>query len=262
MDGLCVVKAHTCVPELASVAKAPSSRVVYCYRDIRNVAVSVIRKYQLSFDELVGKGWLDQAIADFYSWTEMPNVLVSRYETMTNDLGREAIRLSRFLNLEITPEKASALASRYEVTEQLKRMAALTSGADCSPSPSELLFDSVELIHHNHIFIGDDADWRRHLSKNQGDFLTDRFFQWLSILGYEDRDGFRFFTPTRFERLTAEEAEARALSERALAEENRRWAEEAEARALSERALAEENRRWAEEAEARALTPTSTKKYH
>jgi hypothetical protein len=84
-----VFKAHICLPDLRQECLNNGAKVVYSYRDIRDVAVSAIRKFEMTFNELISKGWLDQAIADYYNWTAMPDVLISRYESFRDNLVQE-----------------------------------------------------------------------------------------------------------------------------------------------------------------------------
>lgn len=159
--------------------------VVYCYRDIRDVAVSAMRKFDMSFDALVDAGWLDQALTDYYAWTNMPNVLVSRYEEMISNLSKEASRIVDFLGLNVDYEALSILAEQYELPAQQQRIDVLKQRYGQSINASNVVFDEVELLHHNHIHKGEVDGWRDQLSPLQQRFLTERYRQWLLSLGYD-----------------------------------------------------------------------------
>lgn len=183
--GLSVFKAHICTPALARIALAGNAAVIYCYRDIRDVAVSAMRKFDMTFDALIDAGWLDQAIADYYAWAKMPNVLVSRYEEMISNLGLEAGRIADFLGARVDAEALSILARQYDIPAQQKRIDALRLRHGQSISGNEIVFDEVELLHHNHIHKGEVNGWRHLLSPLQQRFLTVRYTQWLAALEYE-----------------------------------------------------------------------------
>lgn len=183
--GLKVFKAHVCTLTLAKIAQAGGAKVVYCYRDIRDVAVSAMRKFDMSFDALVDAGWLDQAIADYYAWTNMPNVLVSRYEKMICDLGQEALRIAEFLGLNADIEALSILAEQYVIPAQQQRIDTLKQRYGQGIDGRDIVFDEVELLHHNHIHKGEVGGWRDQLSPLQQRFLTERYKEWLLSLGYD-----------------------------------------------------------------------------
>jgi hypothetical protein len=183
--GLKVFKAHICTPPLAKVAREDSTKVIYCYRDIRDVAVSAMRKFDFSFDALINAGWLDQAIADYRSWTTMPNVLVSRYEEIIRDRRIEASRIASFLDLSIEPDVLTALAEEYDIPSQQQRIYALKQRSGQAIKGSDIFFDEVELLHHNHIHKGEVDGWRHILSAQQQSFLTQRYRQWLSSMKYD-----------------------------------------------------------------------------
>ena len=180
-----VFKAHVCTSMLAKIAQTDGARVIYCYRDIRDVAVSAMRKFDMSFDALVNAGWLDQAVTDYYAWTNMPNVLVSRYEEMNYNLMQEASRIADFLGLNVDSEALSLLAEQYDLPVQQQRIDALKQRYGQSINTSDIVFDEVELLHHNHIHKGEVDGWRHLLLPLQQSFLTERYSQWLLSLGYD-----------------------------------------------------------------------------
>lgn len=179
-----VVKVHICNLTLENLGKKSQTKIIYCHRDIRDVAVSAMRKFDMSFDELVNAGWLDQAITDYNLWTNMPNVLVSRYDQMIVDLKNEMSRISEFLELKISDNTLINFAKDFDIPAQKQRIDALKAKHGKPVIDSEIVFDEVELLHHNHIHIGEVDGWRHILSTSQQSFLTNRYGRWLSSLGY------------------------------------------------------------------------------
>jgi hypothetical protein len=182
--GLKIVKVHVCTLTLEKLAKKSDTKVIYCHRDIRDVAVSAMRKFDMSFDALIDAGWLDQAIIDYYAWTNMPNVLVSRYDEMICNLKKEMSRISIFLGLTVNSDVLSELSDGFEIPIQKHRIEALKRRHGHVIDDSEIVFDEIELLHHNHIYKGEVDGWRQLLSPLQQSFLTERYSQWLRTLGY------------------------------------------------------------------------------
>lgn len=183
--GLKVFKAHVCTGKLYDLAKSGQAKVIYSYRDIRDVAVSAMKKFDKSFDELVNAGWLDQAITDYYAWTNMPHVLVSRYEEMNSNLTQELSRIAVCLGLIVNTETLSKLAEQYDIPAQLQRIDALKRRYGQRTDESDIVFDEDELLHHNHIHKGEVGGWKNQLTPLQQHYLTGRYSQWLLSLGYD-----------------------------------------------------------------------------
>ncbi len=150
-----VFKAHVCTSPMADLCQCGSAVVLYCYRDIRDVAVSALRKFNMSFESLVEARWLDQAISDFNAWTTMPRVLVSRYEKMVGNIGEEASRISGFLGVEIRSGEVLAIAAQYSVSAQQERIKSLRLRHPGTITADDIVFDDNELLHHNHIHKGE-----------------------------------------------------------------------------------------------------------
>lgn len=182
--GLKVFKAHICTAPMADLCHSGNAVVLYCYRDIRDVAVSALRKFSMSFESLVEARWLDQAIADFNAWTAMPRVLVSRYEEMVRSVGVESSRISTFLGTGFGAGEALAIGEQFSIPAQQERINTLRQRHPGTIAASDIVFDDKELLHHNHIHRGEIGAWRNELLPHQQGFLTDRYRSWLLSTGY------------------------------------------------------------------------------
>lgn len=183
-EELKVFKAHVCALPMAGLCHSGDAVVLYCYRDIRDVAVSALRKFNMSFESLVEARWLDQAVSDFNAWTVMPRVLVSRYEDMVGSIGREACRISRFLGAGISSEEVQSIAEEFSIPAQQERIKTLRQRHPGPIMADDIVFDDKELLHHNHIHKGEIGAWRSELLPLQQRFLTDRYRSWLMSSGY------------------------------------------------------------------------------
>lgn len=183
-DELKIFKAHVCTPPMANLCRSGSAVVLYCYRDIRDVAVSAMRKFSMTFESLVEARWLDQAISDFSAWTSMPRVLISKYEEMIGSIGDEAFRISGFLGAGIGNVDLKAISDDFSIPAQLERIKALRQRYPSMIAASDIVFDDKELLHHNHIHKGEIGAWRSELPSVQQRFLTDRYRSWLLSTGY------------------------------------------------------------------------------
>jgi len=180
-----VFKAHVCTTTLKRECLEYDAKVVYSFRDIRDVAVSAMRKFGLSFHELVTKGWLDQAITDYYNWTSMPMVSISRYEELCVDIHLEVSKISAFLGSCLSTEDLQNIADEYGLEQQLARIKRFNQQRRANISSIGSVFDLKELLHYNHIHKGEVGGWRNLLSSTESSFLTGRYSSWLLEVGYD-----------------------------------------------------------------------------
>lgn len=182
-----VFKAHVCLPDLSRECLNNGAKVVYSYRDIRDVAVSAMRKFEMTFDDLIEKGWLDQAVEDYHQWTAMPDVLISRYETFHNNLIQETRKISDFLQISLSEQMVERIGRDFQTDRQKERMTRLRP-PDIGPSGrGGLIFDPRELLHWNHLHDGQVGAWRTLLTQDQRFCLTHKFSDWLLATGYSIR---------------------------------------------------------------------------
>jgi len=186
-QGMKVFKVHIYTAAFADECKVGGAKVVYSYRDIRDVAVSAMRKFGMAFDDLVEAKWLDQAIADYWHWTRCPSVCVSRYEDFVDDVAGEAEKINKFLEMPLTLHDVCHLAKEFGIERQRTRISKLNELHSSSIMPKEIVFDPVELIHHNHIYQGEVGGWRKYLLDSEQYLLTERFSVWLEEHGYDTR---------------------------------------------------------------------------
>jgi len=183
LPGQKVFKAHICTPELEQLCKEGDAVALYSYRDLRDVAISASRKFGITLEDLLERGWLDQAIADGERWRAQPRVLVSRYEEVVVNLTSEVERTAQFLELQTTRPQAKRIALSLSIDQQRERIReAMPETARAAPATT-LEFDPHSLLHHNHIHEGEVGGWRA-LSQDEQLRLTKRYGWWLTAEGY------------------------------------------------------------------------------
>lgn len=177
---LLVVKTHVFTDAVEAEFRAGRAYGVYCYRDIRDVIVSIIHKESKPFDAV----WVADRVASnlkwYAQWTRQPRTLVTRYETLIADIPAEVTRIAAHLGLTLTPDAAASIAAQYTPDQQRQRMAAASAGG----------FDPHSLLHHNHLSAsaGQPGGWRGALTPEQIAFIErpDIAGDWLRALGYLD----------------------------------------------------------------------------
>jgi hypothetical protein len=177
---LLIVKTHVFTDAIEAQFRTGYAFGIYCYRDIRDVIVSIIQKESKPFDPV----WVADRVASnlkwYDQWTRQPRMLVSRYETLIADVPAEVERIAAHLGLPLEAGQAESVAAAYTPDQQRQRMAAAKTGS----------FDPHSLLHHNHLSesAGQPGGWRSTLTPSQAAFIArpEIAGDWLLALGYLD----------------------------------------------------------------------------
>jgi hypothetical protein len=185
------LKTHNGHLPYAQALHAARALAVYSYRDLRDVAFSLMHKMHLSFDEVVHEKFLlEQCLNDHLFWTVQPNVLCQRYETIISDPTGSVREIAAFLNISLTDADAARLADLYSLEANRARAQQLTrklrdSGVDLENPRNAVLHDEHSQLHWNHIRQGRIGGWRDEATPEQLVALTKLCGGWLLENGYE-----------------------------------------------------------------------------
>jgi hypothetical protein len=181
-SGLKVFKSHIHTPEMAVEFQQRNAMGVYIYRDIRDAFVSQKDKNRASFTAMWMQNFLESALKNYELWTSLPRVLVSKYEEVMGDLGREVGRVAAHLGIPCDEARSRKIAEEYTLERQKERIANSPRGQ--LQQHDKTVFDSKELLHRNHISSGESERWRGELAPWQIALVEKRAGRWLVEHGY------------------------------------------------------------------------------
>jgi hypothetical protein len=179
-----VIKAHRCTTAHHALALQQQAKVVYTYRDIRDVAVSAMKKFDKTLYEIIDSYWLEQALADYRKWTSVPDVLISKYENMVANIAQEAERINQFTGAHLAGQTVQEIAADFTLERQRQRIAEFRRGLNRPVDAAEIVFHPIEQLHHNHIDDGAVGKWQDQLSATEIFYLDSKFGDWLLETGY------------------------------------------------------------------------------
>jgi hypothetical protein len=183
--GLAVAKTHEVFPEFDALIQQDLVSLLYTYRDLRAVALSVMRKWEIPFAHVIGRnGWLDTAVESSIHWLSIPGVCVSRYEDIVLSLPAEVMKWANVLGLNITCAQAEELATKYCIQAQQDRIRKMRLQTGEVSEPTGYI-DPESLLHHNHIIDGSLDGWKTGLEKWQIRQIESRFSKWLLDHDYQ-----------------------------------------------------------------------------
>jgi hypothetical protein len=177
-----VAKCHEFFPEAVSLLQSGKVKIVYIYRDLRDVICSIVRKYGSSPLTFI-HGGTASLIEEYKAWTSIDGIYVARYEDMMQDLRAEVLRLASHLNVKLEPGKADELATRFSTDEQKKKIQqAVDAGSLVGSGRNQL--DPKTLLHVNHIQSGVPGDFTRMFTRFEIAAVERQCHDWLVSHGY------------------------------------------------------------------------------
>jgi hypothetical protein len=179
-----VIKCHEYVPEVAKVAQHDQVKAVYIYRDVRDVVVSMMNRDQKPFLRLVRNLPASQ-IRQYHYWTNFPEVLISVYETIYQNLPLEVTRIAAFLGIHIDPAITQTIAQKYSLDAQRRRIATFDYQSNgVTDRDGQGLYDPNTHMHIRHIGTAQPRQWESKLSSWQVALIEAKTYAWLVDRGY------------------------------------------------------------------------------
>ena len=183
---LLVVKTHAFPPAAATLFAQGAAQAIYIYRDLRDTIATHIRKNpQHDFNQLAHiVHLLLKRRTQYNSWKQVEPRLVSRYETMIQDQTTEALRISRFLKLDITEPFAAEIAQKYSLDAQRERIAAFDFQQHGVNRGFGRYYDPVTQLHKSHIGTGQAGAFKTALKPVQIALIEALASTWLTAHNY------------------------------------------------------------------------------
>ena len=179
-----IAKCHNYFKEVGDIFSRGEAKAIYVYRDLRDVIVSLMNKFDQSFWQIVKEGYIETILKAFYDWTRFENILVSRYEIMIIDLSREVAKIADYLGVVLDDSVTRQLTEKYSIDQQIKRIQSFDYEHSGTRLRTGDMLDPATLLHANHIFSGSSGQWESALTKIQICLIEDKAYQWLVEVGY------------------------------------------------------------------------------
>jgi hypothetical protein len=186
-----VLKAHERDECFAGLLADGRALAVYSYRDLRDVAYSLMHKLRTSFeDAILRQRILHAAILNDEFWAKQPRTLCQEYGHIAADPATCIQEIADHLSIKIDRAASEALAAEYSLEANRQRTEALRTalveqGMDLSDSRNALLNDDDTLLHWNHLRTGESGSWRELATPVQKTQLARICGRWLIARGYE-----------------------------------------------------------------------------
>ncbi len=194
-DSWQILKAHDQHPAFAVALADGRALAVYSFRDVRDVAYSLLHKLRGSFEDIVEREqFLHLVLANDAFWAARPRTLCQRYEDLMARPAAAVGQLAAHLGVALAPNEAQTVAEEFSLKANLWRTIELANrlrdeGVDLEDPTNALHWDGETLLHWDHIREGRVGGWRTEATPREVAVLAGLCGAWLVARGYEPDTG-------------------------------------------------------------------------
>ena len=174
-----VVKTHECFDIATELLNQNNASGFYTLRDLRDVILSCMRKFNLTFEKLIEKKWIDYAIEQGDCWRECKNILISKYEDIILSPVEEFKKYASHTGLKISEKYTEKLIEKYSLNKQLNRIKEIRPNGLNIIEKEKAIYDSTSLLHSDHIHKGQIEGWKDELTESQIELIENKYRSWL-----------------------------------------------------------------------------------
>jgi glycosyltransferase involved in cell wall biosynthesis len=188
-EGIFVVKMHPPHQLVAELAEQGRAKILYCFRDVRDVVYSVAHKLMIQPSQAMN-WYLPATLESHRFWMNCSNRFAMRYENFVTDRLAALRAIAEFLEVSVSVKRLVALDQQYNLDANRKRANAKKllleqSGCDLSDAKYVLLHHHEELVHWNHVRPDSGQRWSQLATGDQLTEMARVCGDWLIENGYE-----------------------------------------------------------------------------
>jgi hypothetical protein len=152
-------------------------RVLFSYRDVRDIAASIKKKWAYPFEQILSD--IDAMIEIERAFGDIPNVLVQSYDKLYADLPAATREIADFLGVHATEVDIQTIAAGQAIEKQAESRGGVLS--KLMGLVKRKSYDQRTLLHPDHISAtgGRDGDWMNQFETGEIAVLNERFADWL-----------------------------------------------------------------------------------
>ena len=162
-----------------------SVRVLFSYRDVRDIAASIRKKWDYPFDIILSQ--IDEMIEIERTFAEIGGILVQSYELLYHDIPAATRQIAAYLGVTLVDAEVNKIEGALSV-DTLMDVAGKNRMlfSQLISWITRRFYDKKTLLHNDHISAagGRDGDWTNQLSDDEIARLEVRYSSWLTARGY------------------------------------------------------------------------------
>ncbi len=181
-----VFKTHSLSPLMIELIKNKKAVAIYCYRDIRDVIVSIAKKENGNASNLIKNDtFILDYIVYFHLIKNLPFSLMSKYENFYNNILQECIRISSFLNISVDLKTMQQIETDFSRDVLISKMDIKKMEDFIGKNGRRYKINKKTLIHFNHFGNYFPGSYENDLLKNEINKIEKLAGYWLISNGYK-----------------------------------------------------------------------------
>ena len=187
-----IIKTHGVYPPLKENWNSSKIKMLYIYRDIRDVAASAKRKWGYEGKRLIDE--IGKAIDIYYKLYTLPNIMFQRYENVIKNPSLAVMEISDWLNIKVSDDdillicKETSISKAKEIMQKLKPWgkSRILIKIQKRLKIYQQEFDNKTLLHPDHISNtqGESDIWNDILSFEEIETIMYKYSDWLKHAKY------------------------------------------------------------------------------
>jgi len=185
-DGIKVFKTHEITPFMESIVNSEKVLCVYCYRDIRDVVVSLEHKGGRDIGDNSDFSDFTKSYLNYYNYIKnISKSYMSKYEDFYDNIQTECLEIAKFIGIEVSNEIIVEISSKLHFNSSKKYINEVEKEDFESRNGKIFKIDKKTMLHHNHFKHVYPGAYKEYLDKKTLKSIESVAFFWLKNRGYK-----------------------------------------------------------------------------
>ncbi len=172
-------KTHDYFNEAKELNESGKLKVIFSYRDIRDIIVSSMYKwYNGKFENTYNENYISILKKSYSNWITLNDIYKNSYEEIIANLELEVSSIASYLKIKLTNSEIKRIANDLNLESQKKRIMNMNFSKEGVKTKFGT-YDPLTQLHSNHIRSGKQQQWKIDLSNYQVALIQRDWKEWL-----------------------------------------------------------------------------------
>lgn len=184
-DRWSIIKTHE--PPLPRDFYTDRVRVLFSYRDVRDIAASIRKKWDYPFEKILSD--VDAMVQIHAAFTDIPSVLVQPYDLLYLNMLTAIHQIASYIGVDVNDGEACGIADMLSVDSVRNKIEQRSKNQFIhllGKVIGRFRIDRRTQMHENHISVskGRGGDWINRFTAEEIAVIEHRYADWLNVHGY------------------------------------------------------------------------------
>lgn len=162
-------------------------RVLFSYRDVRDIAASIRKKWDHSFEEILSE--IDAMIQIHAAFADIPSILVQPYDLLYRDIPTAICQIASYIGVDVNDSEVCGITDMLSVDSVCNKIEQRSKNQFIhllGKVIGRFRIDRRTQMHENHISVskGRSGDWINRFTAEEIAVIECRYADWLNVHGY------------------------------------------------------------------------------